>query len=89
MKTADTRTGITRGSPKLLYCAAALIIITNSKDNERWNREHNEIETSQANKCKFATSDSLYFTNLMHKFFILIHLLHSSTCFEHYYAHLQ
>jgi hypothetical protein len=29
------------------------------------------------------------FTNLMHKFFILIHLLHSSTCFEHYYAHLQ
>jgi len=29
------------------------------------------------------------FTNLMHKFFILIHLLHSCTCFEHYYAHLQ
>ena len=27
--------------------------------------------------------------NLMHKFFILIHLLHSSTCFEHYCAHLQ
>jgi len=23
----------------------------------------------------------------MHKFFILIHLLHSSTCFEHYCAH--
>jgi len=31
----------------------------------------------------------VYFTNLMHKFFILIHLLHSSTCFEHYYAHFQ
>ena len=29
------------------------------------------------------------FTNFMHKFFILIHLSHSSTCFEHYYAHLQ
>ena len=28
-------------------------------------------------------------TNLMHKFFILIHLLYSSTCLEHYYAHLQ
>jgi len=32
---------------------------------------------------------SLLFTNLMHKFFISIHLLHSSTCFEHYCAHLQ
>jgi len=30
-----------------------------------------------------------FFTNLIHKFFILIHLLHSSTCFEHYCAHLQ
>ena len=29
------------------------------------------------------------FINLMHKFFILIHLLHSPTCFEHYCAHLQ
>ena len=25
-----------------------------------------------------------FITNLMHKFFILIHLLYSSTCFEHY-----
>jgi len=25
----------------------------------------------------------------MHKFFTSIHLLHSSTCFEHYCAHLQ
>jgi len=25
----------------------------------------------------------------MHNFFVLIHLLHSSTCFEHYCAHLQ
>ena len=31
----------------------------------------------------------VFFTNLMHKFFILIHSLHSPTCFEHYYAHLQ
>ena len=31
----------------------------------------------------------IFFTNLMQKFFILIHLLYSSTCFEHYYAHLQ
>ena len=31
---------------------------------------------------------SFFNTNLMHKFFI-IHLLYSSTCFEHYYAHLQ
>jgi hypothetical protein len=30
-----------------------------------------------------------FFNNLVHKFFILIHLLHSSTCFEHYCAHLQ
>jgi len=30
-----------------------------------------------------------FFSNLMSKFFILIHLLYSSTCFEHYYAHLQ
>ena len=29
------------------------------------------------------------FTNLMHIFFILIHLLYSCTCSEHYYAHLQ
>jgi len=36
-------------------------------------------------------NDSLFFflPNLMHKFFILIHLLHSCTCFEHYCAHLQ
>jgi len=27
--------------------------------------------------------------HMMHKFFILIHLLHSSTCFEHCYSHLQ
>ena len=25
----------------------------------------------------------------MHKFFILLHLLYSSTCLERYYAHLQ
>jgi hypothetical protein len=31
----------------------------------------------------------VFFTDLMHKFFILIHLLRSSTCFEHYCAHLQ
>ena len=31
----------------------------------------------------------VFFTNLMHKFFILIHLSYSATCFEHYYAHLQ
>jgi len=26
---------------------------------------------------------SIFFTNLIHKFFISIHLLHSTTCFEH------
>ena len=31
----------------------------------------------------------VFFINLMHKFFILIHLLYSSTCFEHYCAHLE
>jgi len=31
-------------------------------------------------------NDSLFFTNLMHRFFILIHLLYSSTFSEHYYA---
>jgi len=30
-----------------------------------------------------------FFTNLMHKFFILVYLLNSSTCFEYYHAHLQ
>jgi len=30
-----------------------------------------------------------FFTDLMHQFFILIHLLHSCTCFEHCCAHLQ
>ena len=30
-----------------------------------------------------------FFTNWMHKFFILIHLLYSPTCFEHRCAHLQ
>ena len=33
--------------------------------------------------------DSLFLTNLLHKLFLLIHLLYSSTCFEHYYAHIQ
>jgi len=32
---------------------------------------------------------SLFFTILIHKFYILMHLLYSSTCFEHYCAHLQ
>jgi len=31
----------------------------------------------------------VFFTNLIHKFFILIYLLYSSICFEHYCAHLQ
>ena len=31
----------------------------------------------------------VFFNNLKHKFFILIHLLHSSTRFEHYCARLQ
>ena len=31
----------------------------------------------------------VFFTNLMHRFLILIHLLDSFTCFEHYCAHLQ
>jgi len=31
----------------------------------------------------------VFFTNLLYKFFISIHLLYSYTCFEHYYAHLQ
>jgi len=33
--------------------------------------------------------ESFFSTNLMNKFFISIHLLHSCTCFEHYSAHLQ
>ena len=31
----------------------------------------------------------VFFNNSMHKFFILIHLLYSCTCFEHYCAHPQ
>jgi hypothetical protein len=30
-----------------------------------------------------------FFTNLMHELFILIHSFQSSTCLEHYCAHLQ
>jgi len=45
------------------------------------------IEFKSSTKLFF--SNDSFFTNLMHKFFILIHLLYSSTCFEHYYAHLQ
>ena len=30
-----------------------------------------------------------FFDNLMHKSFVLMYLLYSSTCFEHYYSHLQ
>ena len=40
-------------------------------------------------KLRLTSTMIVFFTNLMHKFFILIHLLHSSTCFEHYCAHLQ
>jgi len=32
---------------------------------------------------------TVYFTNLMHKFFILVYLFYSYACFEHHYAHLQ
>jgi len=32
---------------------------------------------------------TVFFANLMHKFFILIHLLHSCTFFEHYCTHLR
>jgi len=31
----------------------------------------------------------VFISNLMYKFFILIHLLYSCTCFEHYCAHFQ
>ena len=34
-------------------------------------------------------NDSLFLNNFIYKFFISIHLLHSSTCFEHYCVHLQ
>jgi len=30
-----------------------------------------------------------FFINLRHKFFVSIHLLHSSICFKQYRAHLQ
>jgi len=32
---------------------------------------------------------TVYFYQLMHKLFISIYLLYSSTCFEHYNAHFQ
>jgi len=40
----------------------------------KYNREHD---------------DSLFSYQLDAQIFILIHLLHSSTCFKHYCAHLQ
>jgi len=40
-------------------------------------------------KHKQAIMMIVFFTNLMHKFFILIHLLYSSTRFKHCYAYLQ
>jgi len=45
------------------------------------------IKISSSTKLFF--SNDSFFTNLMSTFFILIHLLYSPTCFEHYYAHLQ
>jgi len=59
-------------------------------------RNNPEERSSQLLRCGSLNSqnstyfDSLsFFTNLIHKFFILIHLLHSSTCFEQYCARLQ
>jgi len=59
-------------------------------------------KTEQIDKLEVAAPESLnanvlstvfglifFFSNLMYKFFILIHLLYSSTCFEHCYAHLE
>ena len=53
-----------------------------------------ELQSSDKRRCsEHLLRDlgimSLFFNNFMHKFFILIHLVYSSTCFEHYYAHLQ
>ena len=31
----------------------------------------------------------VFFANLMHKIFILTHLVYSCTCFEHCYVHLH
>jgi len=31
----------------------------------------------------------VFFTNFMNRFFVLIHLLYSSTCSEYYYAPIQ
>ena len=39
--------------------------------------------------CILIERQSIFITKLMHKVLILIHLLYSSTCFEHHYAHLQ
>ena len=61
-----------------------------------WSKAHLSLH----NKCQViflsifwpcvVINNSIFFTNLMHKFlFIFIHLLHSSTCFEHYCAHPQ
>jgi len=51
----------------------------------RFHTVSNVTYTDETNKTVI-----VFFTNLMNKFFIfLIHLLHSSTCFEQYYAHPQ
>jgi len=39
--------------------------------------------------CHASRMIVFFFTNLIHKFFTLIHLLRSAKCFEHYCAHLQ
>ena len=52
-------------------------------------RDIQGIFVTQNSDQTLALVTVFFFANLMHKFFILIRLLHSSTRFEHYYAHLQ
>jgi len=59
----------------------------------RWvqvrNNSSQHLRHEYQNKAQVYTNSIFFFTNLMQKFFILIHLLHYSTCFKHYCAHLQ
>jgi len=51
--------------------------------------EYTVLEEVQITSLSSNVTVIAFFTNLMNKFFILIQLLHPSTCFEHYCAHPQ
>ena len=91
---------LTKCAPKIfIFCFGCLLVFRNSfflrtrnicKNAERFHLviflQTSTHITQGAYRIRRWES---FFSNLVHKFFILIHSLHSYTCFERYCAHLQ